>query len=45
MRPQVLWQGRHPHLWGATEFYLGDILALDLDFLIDQRYGQMFDPW
>ena len=40
MRPQGPWQGRHPYLWGATEFYLGDIIVLDLAFLLDQRDGR-----
>ena len=40
-----LWQGHHPNLWGATEFQLGDILVLDLAFLLDKRDGRMFDPW
>ena len=30
---------------GATESYLGDILVLNLAFLLDQIDGGMFDPW
>ena len=45
MITQGLWKGCHPHLWGATEFYHGDILALDLALILDQRDRRMFDPW
>ena len=45
MSPQGVWQVRHPHLWGANEFHLDDILVLDIIFLLDQIYGRMLDPW
>ena len=42
LRPKVLWQGRHPHLWGATEFYLSDIIVLYIAFLIALKNMERF---